>query len=165
MNIRPYQPADWPAVRRIYDLSKPDEMRGSGVNPAAILPLEQDPGMMALFDACEILVAEIDGQVAGFTGTQDDRIDWLFVHPARRRQGVGERLLRHILTRRPGPVRLHVASTNQAARRLYERLGFGVESEFTGQFNGQPCQVMRLWRNGEARRDATIEPVPEQENE
>jgi hypothetical protein len=29
MTIRPYMDSDWEAVRDIYDLSKPDEMRGS----------------------------------------------------------------------------------------------------------------------------------------
>ena len=48
MTIRPYVDSDWPAVREVYDLAKPDEMRGS-VDLGAVLPMEQDPNALTLF--------------------------------------------------------------------------------------------------------------------
>jgi hypothetical protein len=44
MQIRPYRHSDWAAVREIYDLAKPGEMRGV-VDASAIPPLEADPDM------------------------------------------------------------------------------------------------------------------------
>lgn len=141
--IRPYNPRDWKSVRAIYDLAKPDEPRGS-VEVSAILPLDADIGMKALFQDSEIQVAECVGRVVGFAGTRGNRITWLFVHPAHRRQGVAESLLHHMLRELHGAVTLNVAKSNQAAVRLYKRLGFTIDSEFTGNFNGHLCQVMRL---------------------
>ena len=37
-----------------------------------------------------------------------------------------------------------VATTNVAARNLYEHLGFTLEREFIGQFNGHSCPVSKL---------------------
>jgi hypothetical protein len=48
MEIRAYADAAWDAVRNIYDLSKPDEIRGS-VDVSAVLPLSDDPRHLALF--------------------------------------------------------------------------------------------------------------------
>ncbi len=54
----------------------------------------------------------------------------LAVHPDSRRQGIGEELLRYALarSRREGAAvaTLEVRASNRAARRLYERAGFGV---------------------------------------
>ena len=60
MRVRRYTATDWEAVREIYDLSKPDEMRG-GVDVSAITPLQHDPAGLALFRASVILVAD-DGE-------------------------------------------------------------------------------------------------------
>ena len=39
---------------------------------------------------------------------------------------------------------VNVASSNVAARALYERLGFITEREYLGNFQGQPCPVCKL---------------------
>ncbi|WP_449424134.1 GNAT family N-acetyltransferase [Rhodanobacter lindaniclasticus] len=55
------------------------------------------------------------------------------VSPSLRGQGVGSALVGHLLAARPGdragPVILDVATTNPAAQRLYQRLGFAVVGE------------------------------------
>ena len=56
MQIRPYSDADWESVREINDLSKP-EMSGA-VSLDAILPLDADPSMLALFRDSVISVAD-----------------------------------------------------------------------------------------------------------
>ena len=48
MNLRPYQDDDWAAVCEVYDLSKPDELRGV-VAAESIVPLAGDTGMCELF--------------------------------------------------------------------------------------------------------------------
>jgi ribosomal protein S18 acetylase RimI-like enzyme len=143
MLVRTYRDADWSAVRDLYDLAKPDEMRG--VVPAeAILSLDSDPEMKTLFRESQILVMESDNRIVGFGGNRDNYISWLFVHPAHRRKGVATALVRAIVARLDGPVTLNVSTENTPARRLYERLGFTVEREFIGDFKGHPCPVSRL---------------------
>lgn len=143
MNIRPYADPDWEAVRDIYDLSKPDEMRGS-VDITAVIPLDQDTAGLALFRDSVILVASDADQVTGFGGYKGNYIAWLFVHPAHRRKGVARALLKEIMGRLRGAVTLNVGSENHAARKLYAGLGFIIEREFTGRFNGHHVAVLRL---------------------
>jgi ribosomal protein S18 acetylase RimI-like enzyme len=148
IQIRPYRESDWPAVREIYDLSKPDEMRGM-VDASAIPLLEADPNMTALFHSSQILVMADAGRVVGFVGKRGTVITWLFVHPNDRRKGVATALVREMLTQLDGTITLNVAMTNAPARKLYEHLGFTVEREFIGQFNGHRCPVAKL-RYGKA---------------
>lgn len=143
MQIRQYHDSDWPTVREIYDLSKPDEMRGV-VDASAIPPLEADANMMALFHNSQLLVMEDAGRVVGFAGSRGTVITWLFVHPNHRRRGVADALVRELVARLDGKITLNVATTNAAARSLYERLGFTLEREFIGDFNGHSCPVAKL---------------------
>jgi ribosomal protein S18 acetylase RimI-like enzyme len=143
MRIRPYTGSDWEAVREIYDLSKPDEMRGA-IDLDTILPLNQDPAMLALFHDSIILVAHEAEQIVGFGGHKGNYISWLFVHPAHRRQGVARALLKEIIERLNGLITLNVAAENLAARQLYSGLGFTVARDFAGQFNGQGLRVLTL---------------------
>jgi ribosomal protein S18 acetylase RimI-like enzyme len=87
-----------------------------------------------------VLVAEIDGEVAGYAYAGLEGNDWMMlrgpagvlydivVDPARRRAGVGRRLLNAMLealAARGAPrVVLYTASKNEAAQRLFERAGF-----------------------------------------
>jgi ribosomal protein S18 acetylase RimI-like enzyme len=143
MWIRPYNASDWETVRDIYDLSKPDEMRG-GVDPGAIVPLQQDPSALALFRDSMIYVADAGERVIGFAGHQNNYISWLFVHPAHRRQGAARALLSAIMGRLDGAVTLNVAPWNLAARQLYEEFGFAPAREFIGTFNGYDVTVLTL---------------------
>ena len=143
MLIRPYRDSDWPAVREIYDLSKPDEMRCIA-DASAIPLLEADPDMTALFHNSHILVMDDAGRVVGFAGNRGRVITWLFVHPSDRRKGVATELVRELLGQLTGTITLNVAMTNAAARNLYEHLGFTLEREFIRQFNGHSCPVAKL---------------------
>ena len=143
MEFRPYRIEDWSQVREVYDLSKPDELRGV-VAPGAILPLEADPSMMALFRDSRIVVMVDADRVVGFAGSRDSFITWLFVHPSYRRKGVATALVGEMLGRLESPVTLNVAMSNIAALALYQRMGFAVEREFAGQFQGNPCGVAKL---------------------
>ncbi|WEN15231.1 N-acetyltransferase [Rhodanobacter sp. AS-Z3] len=68
----------------------------------------------------------------------------LGVSPAMRGKGVGTALVDHLLATRPararGPVILDVATSNPAAQRLYQRLGFVVIAENKSTLaNAQGC--------------------------
>ena len=71
-------------------------MQGS-VDENAVLQLEQDPPMLALFCDSTIFVADEGDQIIGFGGYKGNYVSWLFVHPAQRRRGVARALLREIM--------------------------------------------------------------------
>jgi GNAT superfamily N-acetyltransferase len=85
-----------------------------------------------------LFVARIAGQVVGVCGLNVDpyaarpaigRIRHLYVVLAYRRCGVGEALVREIVKAARGRFeRLRLSTTNPAAARLYERLGFRPEA-------------------------------------
>jgi len=143
LRIRKYEPHDWDSVCAIYDVAKPDELRGSG-DLRAIRPLREDEPMQALFRDSAVLVCEVGSRVVGFAGNKGNYISWLFVHPEFRRRGVAARLLRQVLLPLKGPVELNVAKNNQPAQALYEKAGFKLAEEFVGQWNGYECRVARL---------------------
>ena len=66
------------------------------------------------------------------------------IHPRHRRKGVASALVRELVARLDGTITLNVATTNVAACSLYKRMGFTVEREFIGQFNGHSCPVAKL---------------------
>jgi ribosomal-protein-alanine N-acetyltransferase len=87
----------------------------------------------------EVYVARDDAGLAGFlilcmTGAFVGYIQTILVHPDRRGQGIGSRLLefaeRRILQESPN-VFMCVSSFNYGARRLYERHGYSVVGELT----------------------------------
>ena len=96
----------------------------------------------------DILVAEIDGQIAGWikivpptpiaSNAHVQQIQGLAVDPRCRRQGVGRGLIDAAceLARSRGARRitLRVLGTNPGARRLYEAAGFAVEGVLPGEF-------------------------------
>ncbi len=74
-------------------------------------------------------VAVCNGEVAGFLATRsisetEHEVLNLAVHPRRRRAGVATALLEDALARLRGEVFLEVRESNEAARRLYRKLGF-----------------------------------------
>lgn len=94
------------------------------------------------------LVAELDGRMAGYlrlrpvTPLPENAhvlgVAGLAVAPGDRRRGVASALLaaaeRQARARGTRKLSLRVLSTNAAARRLYERLGFGVEGILRDEF-------------------------------
>ena len=95
-------------------------------NPGAIdLPAEQ-------IERGDILIAELDGRVAGFAAVLTDRdkaeLDGLFVEPELWRRGIGAALIDAAVheARRRG-LSLMTVVADPAAREFYERCGFTAE--------------------------------------
>jgi GNAT superfamily N-acetyltransferase len=87
----------------------------------------------------EVLVAEVDGELAGFAVIldQDDRaeLDGLFVEPARWRQGIGSALVdAAVHLARDRGLSLITVIANPTAREFYEKCGFAVEGEAQTRF-------------------------------
>lgn len=85
------------------------------------------------------------GQVAGFVGVVDGKVEMLFIHPEWRGQGVGRRLLKHAVEAL-GATRVDVNEQNEQAVGFYQRMGFAVEgrSELDGLGKPFPLLHMRL---------------------
>ncbi len=102
-------------------------------NPDAIhLPAEQ-------IELGEVLVAEIDGEIAGFAVVLDEggraELDGLFVEPSRWRQGIGTALAGEAIhLARDRGLSLMTVVANPAAREFYEHCGFLVEGETQTRF-------------------------------
>jgi GNAT superfamily N-acetyltransferase len=82
----------------------------------------------------QVLVAELDGRLAGFAAVVGGELDGLFVEPELWRRGVGAALVDEATheARRKGLALTVVA--NPTAREFYERCGFAFESETKTRF-------------------------------
>jgi ribosomal-protein-alanine N-acetyltransferase len=101
-----------------------------------------------------VFVLRMPGEpVAGFCSMwlvfDELHINNVAVRPAHRRRGAGTALLRHVLAEaaRLGALRatLEVRASNQAARRLYERLGFREAGVRRNYYANPPEDALILW--------------------
>ncbi|MCP4024576.1 MAG: GNAT family N-acetyltransferase [Desulfobacteraceae bacterium] len=143
--IRIYADSDWLEVKEIYDISKPDEMKGI-VNPSQIKPLADDGKMLKDFFNSNIWVYEQDNKILGFIGRRDTVVSWLFVRPDHRREGIARQLMETLIASFKGDLILFLVKSNTAALKLYQGLGFQIQDEFEGNMYGQkiPAVKMRL---------------------
>ncbi len=116
--------------------------------------------------AAHLLVAQDDeGTVVGYVGfwliVDEAHISTLAVHPERRRQGIGERLLRAALTWAAALgadlATLEVRASNHAAQALYDKHGFLVVGRRKNYYrdDGEDALLMTLeglqewrWKSG-----------------
>jgi GNAT superfamily N-acetyltransferase len=87
----------------------------------------------------EVLVAEDDGEIAGFAVLVDKgnsaELDGLFVEPARWRQGIGAALVNEAVhVARNRGLSLITVVAEPGAREFYEKCGFSVEGETETRF-------------------------------
>ncbi|WP_426168886.1 GNAT family N-acetyltransferase [Pseudoduganella sp. R-34] len=134
MIIRPYQAADWQGICAVHDAARKFELDSSGLADA-FLTLEQTGEAEGLFEAT-LLVAEIAGEVAGFAGFTEDEVTWLYVDPARYRQGIGRALLDAVLRESGRALSLDVLVGNTAALALYQSAGFKIVDTISGKLAG-----------------------------
>jgi GNAT superfamily N-acetyltransferase len=116
------------ALQRRASLALPEYRDELEANPEAIhLP----PAQIA---NGQVIVAELDGRVAGFAAVVAGELDGLFVEPDLWRQGVGRALTDAAVheARRRGFTLWVVASPT--AREFYEKCGFSVEGEAKTRF-------------------------------
>ena len=142
LTIREYRADDWPAICRVHDRSRPDELRGS-YDPRAFIPLAEDPERASL-EACDRFVAQLGDEVVGFAGIDDPYLAWLYIDPAHYRRGIGRALLRHCLARLGDDAWTQACGNNEAALRLYLGEGFVIESRFIGDNAGYKGPAARL---------------------
>jgi [ribosomal protein S18]-alanine N-acetyltransferase len=147
--------ADW----RIEELTSPDQIddvltieEASFTNPwTRAMYLSELENRKVAF--C-FLVRDDAGRCVGFCSfwrvLDELHINNLAVLPDERRQGVGSALLAHVLREgvRSGATRatLEVRRSNDAARSLYERFGFGVAGVRRDYYTNPVEDALILWK-------------------
>lgn len=145
MTIRPFETGDLPGVLAVYAASKLDELRNEGRVPA-LVALDHDAERFATFQRSTVFVCG-DTALLGYGACHGREITGLFVHPDARGQGLGGRLLAHLLDTHPRIDRLSVVASNAAAQTLYRRFGFEVVDTWMGRYHDQPVRVATMARS------------------
>lgn len=140
--IRAYKESDFSEIESIYNVSKRDEFAGEKFD-VTVVPLSEDQKMLQLFRDSKIYIYE-KSDIVGFAGAKGNYISWLFVHPDFRGKNIGKKLISHILSELNGEVTLNVARSNIAAINLYKDLGFDIDKEFTGKYQGNPIVGLKM---------------------
>jgi ribosomal protein S18 acetylase RimI-like enzyme len=141
---RDYQDKDWPAICRIHDRARPDELKGS-CDPRAFIPIEQDPEVEDLKRSQKFVACDGDA-VVGFSSIDGTYVSFLYINPDYYGQGIGRKLLQ-IAVEAIGPgawtIVLH---NNKPAIGLYESEGFKEVHRFDSDNAGYPCTCLRMER-------------------
>lgn len=134
-------PGDYPRVVEVWEASvRATHTFVTEADIEVIRPLVRD----GLPDVPHLLcVREPAGQVAGFIGVQDGKVEMLFVHPAWRGQGIGRRLLSYAVTRL-GADGLDVNEQNPQAIGFYLRMGFEVVRRSAVDSLGKPYPLLHM---------------------
>jgi len=82
----------------------------------------------------QVIVAELDGKVAGFAAVVGGELDGLFVEPHLWRRGVGAALVEKAVHEARNRGLALTVTANPAALGFYERCGFTIEGETQTRF-------------------------------
>jgi GNAT superfamily N-acetyltransferase len=87
-----------------------------------------------------VWVAEVEGNIVGYSALNGSMLNNLYVLPAAQGRGVGSTLLAHAQQTSPGEVTLYTFQRNEKSRRFYEHRGFrAVEfGDGSGNEEGEP---------------------------
>lgn len=153
VSVRRYETSDWGAIERIHDNARKIELALAGLEDA-FLPLRIAAEREGLFEYPGLFVALLDGEVAGFAACSEEELAWLYVEPARFRNGVASQLVQYVLGAFPGICRVEVLKGNGPATALYKRFGFEVVTVEKGVMPGNeefPVEVYELRRKEQGR--------------
>ena len=129
--IRPASPDEREVLEELQrraSLALPDYREQLLAHPDAIeLPAEQ-------IERGQVIVAELDGRIAGFAAVVENELDGLFVEPDLWRRGIGSALIEAATrqARRAGLTLRVIASPS--ACEFYQRCGFSIEGEADTRF-------------------------------
>lgn len=151
MTIRAYRPSDWDAIEKIHDAGRRIELKLAGLE-AAFLPLCIAAEREGLFEYEGLFVAEAEGAVVGFAACSEDELAWLYVDPARRRNGIGRALTAYALQKFPKIHSIEALVGNEPARALYESMGFEMVGIESGKMPGNESFSVRVYSFERANR-------------
>lgn len=95
------------------------------------------------FPNVRLIVAEVEGEVAGFAGTAAGKLGMLFVDASRRGVGIGSTLVRHVITFHDVS-QVDVNEQNGQAVGFYERMGFTVTGRSPVDGDGLPYPLVHM---------------------
>ena len=129
--IRPLTTGDVPAMLGLIELAQPGPFSAGTVELG---------GYVGVFDGDDLVA--MAGERMRFTGWTE--VSAVATHPDARRRGLGAFLTHHVARRIAADDRtpfLHVAAGNDAAQRVYERLGFVTRRMMTFRLLRPPAEM------------------------
>lgn len=135
MQIRDYRSSDFDSIEAIYNESKMDELLYEKAT-FTLLPLSQDERRLKALLECTIVVFG-EAEIVGYGAYINQEIRALFVKREHRGRGIGDLLLRHMMSKINSNVSLYVARSNWPAIKLYQRHGFHHARDFETDYNGK----------------------------
>jgi ribosomal protein S18 acetylase RimI-like enzyme len=129
--IRPLSSSDVPAMLGLIDMARPGPFAAGTVELG---------GYVGVFDGDDLVA--MAGERMRFPGWTE--VSAVATHPDARRRGLGALLTHHVAGRIADAGRtpfLHVAAGNDAARRVYERLGFATRRMMTFRVLRPPSET------------------------
>ena len=103
-----------------------------------------------------VTVAEVDGEIVGFSAVKGDWLDHLYVAPARQGEGIGATLLERAMTENPAGLCLWAFAANHRALAFYVRAGFAELLRTDGSANEEREPDVQMRWSG--RRDVKGSP-------
>lgn len=95
-------------------------------------------------DAVELRVARsASGEIVGFSGVSDDKLEMLFIAPNARGEGIGTALVDHALQAQ-AVSKVDVNEQNEQALGFYQRLGFQVVGRSPVDGLGKPYPLLHM---------------------
>lgn len=143
IKLRAYEQADWPAVCRIHDAARVQELAAGQVDPRAFRPMVEAAAGDEFFIS-QTLIACAGKEVVGFVSWNGPYITWLYVDPDYQRRGIGSRLLNEALSRSGPNTWTSMLAANDAAMSIYLKAGLEVVWIRPSECDGYPCQGVRL---------------------
>ncbi len=151
MTIRPFRPADSPAVHKLL-LETVDGALAGTYAPSAVRHFKKHHDVEEILgDAAGgyAVVLECAGEVVATGMLVDGEIKRVYVHPDCQRRGLGRRIMAHLEARALAAglksVRLH---STIVARPFYESLGYGLtEAKCATMEDGQPLEYFEMTKH------------------
>lgn len=144
LKIRPYSPSDYHYICGIHDAARKIELSFASLG-AAFLPFALAAEKENFFEYPHIDVAAVNNAVIAFNAYTEDELAWLYVSPSRMRKGIGRKLVAKALEAEPGIKHIEVLYGNEPARKLYESMGFYVQTTEEGVMPGNERYSVKVY--------------------
>jgi len=132
---------DHPAIIELWELS----VRASHL----FLPedyLQRIKSLLPLILPVVKLFVHLDNDqktITGFLGVSNEKIEMLFIHPAKRGQGIGT-LLNNFAVEELGTNRVDVNEQNEQAVSFYKKLGYKIVGRTEVDGLGKPFPILQM---------------------
>ncbi|QNE79203.1 GNAT family N-acetyltransferase [Streptomyces finlayi] len=151
ITLRRAEPGDGAAVAEVY-------LRSFDAALPTVRRAHDDDGVRAFFRDVVVVhhetwVADEAGTVVGMMVLEDGRMEQLYLDPARRGHGLGDRFVQLAKERSPQGLDLWTFQVNAPAHRFYERHGFLAAERTDGSDNEEREPDIRYVWKGDAAAD------------